>query len=137
MQIYSWDKARADDFQIPLVDDVAYRFVCRKLGGGNLACGKWILKQIVAHVEYADQAHPWPKDQPMRMGVNIASREMDEMIGEFSLALEYGLEKPDDPCLDDALLSEQVAHMDYEGGDTIAVLVKLLRQAYGGHFADE
>lgn len=137
MQIYKWDKARADQFQLPLEDDIAYRYFCLKLGGGDEKCGRWIAKQIAAHVDYADRAHPWPADTTKRTGINIAVREFDEMQGEFALALEYGLERPNDPCIDEAMLAEQDAHVDYENGDTIAVLVKLLRMAYGESVRDE
>lgn len=137
MSFFDWDRAKADEYQIPQVDDVAFRFICKKLGGGSLACGKWILRQIIAHVDHADTAHPWDKTVTTRQGMNLADAEFDEAKEQLSLALESGLENPDEFFVDDNYLAERCAHLDYEIGDTIAVLIKLLRKAYGDSMRNE
>lgn len=137
MHIYDWDKAKENEYKLPYVDDIAFRQMCRIWGGGSVACGRWILNRLTAHIIYADKAHPWDKKQTTTDAFNIAMAEMDEVIGEYEEAVYAGIKTPDALFVDDAELTDHLLHMDYEIGDTIAVFIKMFRMAYGDFFRDE
>ena len=123
--MHEWD--RTGDLLLPQDDGTAFRFACNILGGGDKAAGRRILREFLAHVKHADEAHPWRPGMPVKDQVRIADDEWAEFKDQYWLAKGYGMDDRDMPFCDAAKLTEHDAHMRYEMCDLIAVFVKMLR----------